>query len=260
MKILSNLKLFTLFMLVIIPTSVLAQTPNDTVLISGKVTDFNGKPIDSCTVLWQNEQFEPIAQALTDSDGFYSVSVPKGKYNSVTAIYWPSYAQNAMANGLPESEHRLEFWGWNFIADRDTTLNIRYHRMEAYGLHAFYIPGATPAFQIYVRPMSLTRTYEWMLKQQSNTDNTKSVKLSPSLDEIGVRVEIDGKEVAVLYKQEIEEYVNENQVFNAYLITVERPHYLTNCPYWLIKVELTDLQNGDCGEGLYYLEKPDYIE
>ena len=256
----SPLKLYTLFMLVIITTSVPAQTPNDSVLISGKVTDFNGKPIDSCTVLWQNEQFEPIAQALTDSDGFYSVSVPKGKYNSVTAIYWPSYAQNAMANGLPESEHRLEFWGWNFIADRDTTLNIRYHRMEAYGLHAFYIPGATPAFQIYVRPMSLTRTYEWMVKQQSNTDNTKSVKLSPSLDEIGVRVEIDGKEVAVLYKQEIEEYVNENQVFNAYLITVERPHYLTNCPYWVIKVELTDLQNGDCGEGLYYLEKPDYIE
>ena len=237
-----------------------AQTPNDSVTISGRVTDFKGIPIDSCTVMWQNEQFEPIAQALTDINGFYSVRISKGKYNSVTAIYWPSYAQNAMTNGLPVSEHRLEFWGWNFIADRDTTLNIRYHRMEAYGLHAFYIPGATPAFQIYVRPMSLTRTYEWMVKQQSNTNDTRSAKLSPSHDEIRVRVEIDGKEVAILHKQEIDEYIGDNQTFNAYLLTVEKPQYITNWPYWVIKVELTDLQNGDCGEGLYYLEKPDYIK
>ena len=38
---------------------------------------------------------------------------------------------------LPEKDQRLEFWGWDFIADRDTTLNIQYHRMEAYGLRAF---------------------------------------------------------------------------------------------------------------------------
>ena len=253
-------KLFALLMLVINATIALAQTSSDSVLISGRVTDFNGLPIDSCTVLWQNERFEPIAQALTDSGGFYSVSVSKGKYNSVTAVYWPSYAQNAMTNGLPVSEHRLEFWGWNFIADRDTTLNIRYHRMEAYGLHAFYIPGATPAFQIYVRPMSLTRTYEWMVKQQTNTNDTKSVKLSPSVDKIRVRVEIDGKEVAILHKQEIEEYISDNQIFNAYLLTVEKPQHITNWPYWVIKVELTDLENGDCGEGLYYMEKPIYVK
>ena len=253
------LQSIALLMLVINATLVLAQTSSDSVLISGRVTDFNGLPIDSCTVMWQNEQFEPIAQALTDINGFYSVRISKGKYNSVTAIYWPSYAQNAMTNGLPESEHRLEFWAWNFIADRDTTLDIRYHRMEAYGMYAFYIPGATPTFQIYVRPMSLTRTYEWMVKQQSDTNNTKSVKLSPSINEIGIQVEIDGEEVAVLYKQEIEEYVSVDKTFNAYLFTVDKPKSQTNRPYWVIKVELTDLQNGDCGEGLYYLEKPDYI-
>ena len=27
--------------------------------------------------------------------------------------------------GLAEKDQRLEFWAWNFIADRDTTLNIR---------------------------------------------------------------------------------------------------------------------------------------
>ena len=47
-------------------------------------------------------------------------------------------------------DQRLEFWAWNFIADRDTTLNIRYHRMEVYGLRIFHIPGGMPTYQIYV--------------------------------------------------------------------------------------------------------------
>ena len=246
-------------MLVINTISVQAQTPSDSVLISGRVTDFNGMPIDSCTVMWQNEQFEPVFQTLTDSDGFYSVPIHKGKYNSMVAIYLPSYAQNAITKGLPENEHRLEFWGWNVIADHDTTLNIRYHRMEAYGLHAFYIPGATPAFQIYVRPMSLTRSYEW-LRQRSTTNDSKLIKLSPSTNEIGIRVEIDGEEVAILQKQEIEEFVNADESLNAYLLTVDIPQNQTNRPYWVIKVELTDLENGDRGEGLYYMEKPNYVQ
>lgn len=258
MKELNYLKLFAL-LLVINAIAVQAQTPSDSVLISGRVTDFNGMPIDSCTVMWQNEQFEPVFQTLTDSDGFYSVPIHKGKYNSMVAIYLPSYAQNAITKGLPENEHRLEFWGWNVIADRDTTLNIRYHRMEAYGLHAFYIPGATPAFQIYVRPMSLTRSYEWM-RQRSMTNDSKLMKLSPSINEIGIRVEIDGEEVAILQKQEIEEFVNADESLNAYLLTIDKPQNQTNRPYWVIKVELTDLENGDRGEGLYYLEKPNYLQ
>ena len=177
----------------------------------------------------------------------------------MVAIYLPSYAQNAITKGLPENEHRLEFWGWNVIADHDTTLNIRYHRMEAYGLHAFYIPGATPAFQIYVRPMSLTRSYEW-LRQRSTTNDSKLIKLSPSTNEIGIRVEIDGEEVAILQKQEIEEFVNADESLNAYLLTVDIPQNQTNRPYWVIKVELTDLENGDRGEGLYYMEKPNYVQ
>lgn len=259
MKEMNYLKLFAL-LLVINAIVVQAQTPSDYVIISGRVTDFNGKPIDSCTVMWQNEQYEPVFQTLTDSDGFYSVPIQKGKYNSMVAIYQPSYAQNAIMKGLPRNEHRLEFWGWNVIADRDTTLNIRYHRLEAYGIHSFYIPGATPAFQIYVRPMSLTRTYEWMKNQRSSVPNAGPTKLSPSINEIGIWVEIDGEEVAILHKQEIEEYVNANEAFNAYLLTVEKPKNQTNRPYWIIKVELSDLENGDRGEGLYYMEKPNYVQ
>ena len=31
-------------------------------------------------------------------------------------------------------------------------------------------------------------------------------------------------------------------------------------PYRIFKVELTDLENGDRGEGLYYMEKENYIK
>lgn len=256
--------------------AIVAQAQNDSVTIAGKVTDFDGTPIDSCTVCWMNESFETITQALTNSEGYYSAKIKKGNYNAVAAIYEPSYTYNALNTELPESEHRLEFWAWNFIADRDTILNIRYHRMEAYGIHSFYIPGAVPTFQIYVRPMSLTRTYDWMKKkkpeslvhgenlskiiQQPVTKKAKSSKLSPSTKEIGIRVWIDGEEVELLQKQEINEYVNANEIMNAYLLTVNRPTHNTNLPYWVIKIELKDLKNGDCGEGIYYMVKNIYME
>ena len=54
-----------LFILVICLTAEVAQAQNDSVTISGKVTDFDGTPIDSCTVCWMNESFETITQALT---------------------------------------------------------------------------------------------------------------------------------------------------------------------------------------------------
>lgn len=149
--------IFLLFLLSC--TAVYAQQ-QDSVTIHGRVTDYNGQPIDSASIWWQNPQFNDIIEAITDKDGHYTARIPKGKYQSAASIYLPSYAHIAMKSGLPETEHRLEFWAWDFIADRDTTLDIRYHRMEAYGLRAFRIPGAMPTYQIYVRPMSLTRTYQ----------------------------------------------------------------------------------------------------
>ena len=48
---------------------------------------------------------------------------------------------------------------------------------------------------------------------------------------------------------------------NAYLLTVDMPRHQKNIlPYRIFKVELTDLENGDRGEGLYYMEKENYIK
>lgn len=104
-------------------TAIYAQQ-QDSVTIRGRVTDYNGQPIDSVSIWWQDPSFNDIAQAVTDKAGYYSARIPKGKYQSVGAINMATYPHTAKP-GLQESDLRLEFWAWDFIADRDTTLDIR---------------------------------------------------------------------------------------------------------------------------------------
>ena len=240
--------IFLLFLLSC--TAVYAQQ-QDSVTIHGRVTDYNGQPIDSASVWWQNPQFNDIIEAITDKDGHYTARIPKGKYQSAASIYLPSYAHIAMKSGLPETEHRLEFWAWDFIADRDTTL--------------------------YVRPMSLTRTYQWMketkpeslvhgenlsdIEQQEQNKEARECQMAPRPGQLKVTVWIDGEKVPVLMKQEIKEYFDSNEYGNAYLLTVDMPkHPKKDLPYRIFKVELEDMENGDRGEGLYYMEKENYVQ
>ena len=126
-----------------------------------------------------------------------------------------------------------------------------------------------PTYQIYVRPMSLTRTLQWQKEEKSSlvhaqdlskieqtglSKQAKGVLLAPSADKLKAIVWIDGEEVPVLMKQEIKEYFDATEYGNAYLLTVDM------LPYRIFKVELTDLENGDRGEGLYYMEKENYIK
>ena len=230
----------------------------DSVTVCGRVTDFDGTPIDSCDVIWQSPSFGAALRVQTDREGHYEARVPRGKYQSMAAIHLPSYPNVAMQEGrLKEEDYRLEFWAWDFIADRDTTLDIRYHRMEVYGLRVFRIPGAMPCYQIYVRPMSLTRALAEMRREQK----TGECQMAPRPEHLGVKVWIDGEEVPVLMKQEIREYLSDDESANAYLLTVDMPKQPdTDLPYRIFKVELTDLENGDSGEGLYYMEKEKYVE
>nr|WP_257233443.1 carboxypeptidase-like regulatory domain-containing protein [Phocaeicola vulgatus] len=259
-------KLILLFILFFLYSAGYAQQ-RDSVTIRGQVTDYNGQPIDSCSIFWQSPSFDDIKQAITDKNGYYTTRIPKGKYQSMGAINMSTYP-HTVKPGLAEKDQRLEFWAWNFIADRDTTLNIRYHRMEVYGLRIFHIPGGMPTYQIYVRPMSLTRTLQWQKEEKSSlvhaqdlskieqtglSKQAKGVLLAPSADKLKAIVWIDGEEVPVLMKQEIKEYFDATEYGNAYLLTVDMPKHQKNIlPYRIFKVELTDLENGDRGEGLYY--------
>lgn len=219
------------------------------VTVSGHVMDYSGNAIAGASVCIQNEKFDDVYKTKSDSKGFFSLSVKRGKYFCMSAINMSTYPKSKELS-VSEKDMRLEFWAWNVIADRDTTLDIRYNRMEAYGINVFSVQGATPAYQIYVRPMGLTRAMKWMKTQ----DNYAA--LAPSPDNLDVNVSIDGEPVNVLMKQEVKEYFSPTQFGNAYLITVSLPKSELQKPYSVFKIELADKENGDKGEGLYYMENP----
>lgn len=249
-----------------------AQTQSDSVTIRGVVTDYHDIPMNNCTVMIQNSRFNTLFETKTNEQGEYSMTVLKGNYSSMAAVNMDTYP-HSMKPDTNTEDLRLEFWGWNLIADRDTTLNIRYHRMEVYGLHAFHIPGGMPTYQLYMRPMSLTRVLADMnikdaqhgkdvsgVTQTAARDTAKCVNIAPAIDKVGIKVWIDGEEVPVLMKQQIKEYYEAAEYGIAYYLTVDRPKRKTSLPYRVFKVELTDLENGDRGEAVYYLEKTDYVE
>ena len=233
-----------------------AQSANDSVTVQGIVSDFEGNPVDSCSVMWKNSSFGNVVEVLTDSLGHYSARVPKGKYRSMAAVRMDRYPHTA-SKAVSDKEQRLEFWAWDFIADRDTVVDIRYHRLEAYGLHAFEIVGGAPTYQIYVRPMSLTRFQKISRGEQAQTGG---MLLAPSPARLNVDVWIDGEKVGVIAKQEIREYLSTENYINACLLTVSRPKQPGHSPYRIFRVELEDLDTGDRGEGLYYMEKESYSE
>lgn len=252
----SNVLLFVLAVVfnIDMATAQTQPTSTDSVTINGRVTDYENHPLNNVSVSWARPDFSEVSVTLTDKNGNYTIRLPKGKYHSMGALNMDEYI--IAKSTLPDEDQRLEFWGWDFIADRDTTLNIQYHRMEAYGLRAFRIPGATPAYQIYVRPMSLTRAQAWM-----KAGKPKAAILAPKPEQLKAIVWINGEEVPILMKQEIKEYFAPDEWGNAYLLTVDLPKKSNaSFPYHIFKVELTDLENGDRGEAIYYMEKETYVK
>ncbi len=105
-------KLILLFILFFLYSAGYAQQ-RDSVTIRGQVTDYNGQPIDSCSIFWQSPSFDDIKQAITDKNGYYTTRIPKGKYQSMGAINMSTYP-HTVKPGLAEKDQRLEFWAWNF--------------------------------------------------------------------------------------------------------------------------------------------------
>lgn len=228
-----------------------AQTETDSVTICGKVTDYNGMPLDSVSIFWQSPSFEVITEALTDAQGRYEARVRKGKYYAMGAINMKEYP--IAGSTLPAKDQRLEFWGWNFIADRDTTFNMQYHRMEAYGVNVFNVRGGTPGYTVYVRPMSLTRYQQWAKRK------TPDAVLAPSPAQAEVTVTINGTEMPVRMIQEVKEYFEPGQSGNAYLLFVDPVKTDNGLPYDIFRVRITDKENGDQGEAVYFKEKEQFV-
>lgn len=261
MKANSIIKSFLFFLVSILPVacgrtdksaSINADSA-DMVTIKGYVTDYNNNPLDSVLVGWQNADFtHEIFGTKTDNTGYYEIQIKKGRYHNMGALNMDTYI--VTGSTLPEEDMRLEFWGWNFIADRDTTFNMQYDRFEVYGVNVFRVQGGAQGYHIFCRPMSLTRYLEQ--KKQGNENSS----IAPSPEYLGVRVTIDDEEVPVRMKQPIKEYWDETENIEAYLLFVDLPKSQTKLPYRVFRIQMTDLQNGDIGEATYHYELKEYIK
>jgi hypothetical protein len=205
------------------------------VIITGKVTDFNNNSIDSAKVEIKNYNCQTIDSTYSTRNGNYSLTVDKGLYVSLVCIKTQDYRTN-----------NLEFWAWNIPAFENTTLNIHYDKLEIYGVNVFKIQYAYPGYTIYFRPMSLTRF------------KNKMSDISPSIENLDLTVEINGKNVKINSIEKVSEFCNNKMQLNGFLIQTDLPDSINNKDYDIIRILGKDKETGDIGEAIYYKTKEQY--
>ena len=143
----------------------------ETFEIKGKVTDFNGNPIDSATVQLRNRDFDNVYETLSDSNGNYALEVNKGNYYCLYAIKSSEYRVN-----------RLEYWAWNIPVYKDMVINPKYDKIEIYGINIFE-PQVTPqeTYMLYFRPMSLSKTLKFVSTQKVDKKEFQKAKQAEDL-------------------------------------------------------------------------------
>ena len=219
---------------------------NDTVAVSGIVSDFQGNPIDSALVALLHADFSTVDSAYSDANGQYRMDVKKGKYYAMWVLKPEEYPSQA---AVPPEDMRLEFWAWNIVADRDLEINPRYHRLELYRLNAFRGEGG--ALMLYVRPMSLGRSLAFA------TDENDDVTVLP--ENFEAKVFIDNEQVKINSIQSINEFTGKNTPpLMGYIIQVNLTK-ATDRPYYIIRVEGTNLEYNEKGESVCFYEVPDYL-
>ena len=212
------------------------------VTIRGRVSHFDGNPVDSALVEIKNDDFSTAYRTHTDDEGYYELTVKPDNYLALLSVRMDEYPR---FSSLPEEEQKLEFWAWNFIARSDTVIDIRYDRLEIYGLNAFRIYGATPGYTIYCRPMSLG------LLHSGNDD------LCPEPEDLDIDVDINGSPVNLNMVQKVREYVPGGELYGL-LLHVGLPENKVKGEYDLLRLLMRHRTNGDAGEALLYRESTVY--
>ncbi len=220
-----------------------------TITISGRVTDFEGNPIDSCCVGVLYPNFSKAYSAWSDKEGYYSIpGVKKGKYMALYALRPKEYPRELK---VAEKDMRLEYWAWNIVADNNLTINPRYHRLELYGTTIFKQNGGHPSMIIYTRPMSLGRFLS------NGKEGKKEEDISVEPNEIEFKVYADDVPVTVRSVQPVEEYIGGGRVM-AYLLYVDLPQKKYE-KYCIFRIEAYDrVWGGEKGENAYFYEVPTY--
>jgi hypothetical protein len=219
------------------------ESPQDkaTVTISGRVTDFTGRPIEGAAVQIKDSRFENAAAGVSAKDGRYSLSVPKGTYMALAAV--KDYQVRC-----------LEYWAWSIPADRDLEINPRFDRLEVYAMNAWRPQGGYPSYQIYFRPMSLSRTIKAIQAAggMENLGKLKAIDIAPELTVDDIQVTVDGQAVAILQLNKVREASGPDQSLIGYVVQVPLPQKETGTEYFPITITLTDRATGEKGEGCLF--------
>lgn len=247
MKILSSI-LITIFFI----TSSLAQ---NRVTLSGKVTDFNGNPIDSALVRVMDRNFKVPYLSYSDRNGFYSMEVEKGNYNCVYATKVSEYRKT-----------KLEYWAWNVPIFDDIEINPQYNNMEIYGIKVIE-PVVTPyeTYMIYFRPMSLKKIIGLVESQNVNKkefekigkveqlleptqDNTFNIAPN-SISEGELSVKINDIESKIVNIQRVKEFARGMNTYG-YFIQVLKPVEIQNMDldYDKISIVLNSTETNEIGD------------
>jgi len=254
------MKKIILFGIILLAFS-MCKNERDTFIISGRVTDFNGKPIDSVTVRLKDKSFKDIYETLTDKDGNYSLEVKKGIYYCLYAIKLSEYRVN-----------RLEYWTWNVPVFKDLTINPQYDRMEIYGINAFE-PQVTPheTYMIYFRPMSLLKTLQIASMQKVDSKDfqkakqtekliegsDKLINMSPeNISSEELTIEVNGMKTKILGINKVTEYARGILMYG-YIVQILKPEGGDGqySEYDLISITLYSEETGEMGKGEAFVKR-----
>lgn len=165
-------------------------------IISGKITNKHGEPVDKAIIYIKDKFFEDIKIAYTDENGNYKIEVKNQEYPYFCAV--KGYKEN-----------NLEFWCQDIDLKENLTINATIDKLEVYGLKIFKVDGAYPGLMIYFRPMSLANH----LKGLSD--------LCPDIDKF--EATINDEKVDIYVKNQVEEFVGNGEKVKAYLLHIALP-------------------------------------
>lgn len=221
----------------------------ESVKLYGRVTDFEGNPIDSVSVRLKNRQFENLYETLTDIDGKFSLQVKRDTYYCLYAIKLSDY-----------KKRKLEYWAWNVPIFSDLEINPQYNNMEIYGMNAFE-PQVSPheTYRIFFRPMSLKKGNADKI-EKGDTINMAPETITP--DELDVK--INGADAKIVGINKTTEYAR-GGYFYCYDVQVLKPdHTLETIKeservtgHDKISIILKSKETGEIGKGEMFVKRID---
>jgi hypothetical protein len=180
--------------------------------LSGKVTDFDAKPIPGYIAICPDEFVADAPDKgigiVCDSSGNYEIELPERTYNAVIANYktWGTKT--------------LEVWGWHIIMDSDQYLDFKIGTGEVYNLNVWANNGGGNSYFISFRPMTFFKSNKYPINL--NGKEFTLLDCYPPLERENITVMVNGKKAEIISLQKYQETGSPGNAITAYLVQVNR--------------------------------------